>query len=208
MAICNSDTRMPSEIFLWHTFGDHGEETEAEIINRKKSEIKNSESGHTFWTFGMQTEGKMLDNWRDQLMRQSKGGFAYVVCGGKASKPSGKEGSEATHYTENLIRPPSNPDSWEEIPKSIAATRAKLGTQYSAAFVVSDIQTIGEKSELTVKWWNQKYQNWVMECPLKHARNGVKLLHKSTDGKTIVNNADCRHILTLKYPYFVLVGKT
>ena len=203
MVVKNSDPRIPEDVFLWHTFGDHGEETEAKIIHRKKKEITNSESGNTFWTIGMHTEGKMLDNWRDQLMRQSNGGFAYVVCGGTATRASMKKPDDATQYTQNLI----TQDSWKDIPDGIKATRAKLGTQTSAAFVVVDIQTIGEASELTVKWWNQKNQEWAMECPPKHIRNGVKLLQKSEVGEPIIDKADCRHILKLEYPYFVMVSK-
>ena len=40
MVVNNSDFRIPNDIFLWHTFGDHGDEEEAVIISRKKDEIK------------------------------------------------------------------------------------------------------------------------------------------------------------------------
>ena len=75
MVANNSDFRIPNDIFLWHTFGDHGDEEEAVIISRKKDEINNSETGVTFWTIGMGSsyERKMLDNWREQLRNQTQG---------------------------------------------------------------------------------------------------------------------------------------
>jgi len=203
MVVNNSDSRIPQDVFLWHTFGDHGDETAAEIIHRKESEIANSDSGYTFWTIGMQSKGKMLDNWREQLMRQSNGGCAYVVCGGNARRGSKETPEVATHFTHNLM----TKDSWNEIPKGIEATRKKLGTRASAAFVVSDIQAVEEPSELRVNWWHQKSQKWVSERPRSHEWDGVKLLRKSADGRPIVNEADCRYILKLEAPYFVMVSK-
>jgi len=203
MVVKNSDSRIPQDVFLWHTFGNHGDETEAEIIHRKENEIANSEFGYTLWTIAMQAQGKMLDNWRDQLMRQSERGFAYVVCGGDAIRGSKETPEVATHYTRNLM----TKDNWGEIPQGIQATRKKLGTTASAAFVVADIQAIGEPSELTVNWWDQKSQKWAKDRPAKHTRDGVKLLRKSIDGKPIIDKADCRYILKLEYPYFVMVRK-
>ena len=205
MVVTNSDSRIPGDIFLWHTFGDHGEETESEIIDRKKREIAISESGNTFWTIGMQKKGNMFANWKDQLDRQSDRGSAYVVCGGKASKASMKPGIEATRYTSNL----QTLDNWQPVPKGISATRDRLGKQMSLAFVVKDIQTIGENSKLMVEWWDHhnRKQNWATDCPGVHSMDGVKLLRKSKEGKPIIKDADCRHILKLEYPYFVMLNR-
>jgi hypothetical protein len=204
MVIQNSDSRIPQDIFLWHTFGDHGDEEELEIIRRKIGEIEGHDEGFTFWTIGMQTNGKMLDRWREHLRNQSRGGFAYVALGGKARRGLQKEPGVATHFTEDLLFAASG---WREVPSSINATRNDLATTMSAAFVVCEIISINEKSDLRVKWWNQSKQEWENECPPHHMRNGVKLLHKSETGHPIISEADCRHILKLQYPYFVMVAK-
>lgn len=207
MVVNNSDFRIPNDIFLWHTFGDHGDEEEAVIISRKKVEINNSETGVTFWTIAMGSEGKMLDNWRDQLRNQTQGGFAYVVCGGDAKRGSRMKPEVATHFTQNLISVPSSVDYWNQVPEGIRATRKNLTSTISAAFVVADIEYVVESSGLLVNWWSQKNQKWTEECPPRHVRNGVKLLKKNSEGKPITTNADCRYILKLKYPYFVMVSK-
>jgi hypothetical protein len=113
----------------------------------------------------------------------------------------------ATHFTQNLISVPSSVDYWSQVPEGIRATRKNLTSTISAAFVVADIEYVGESSGLLVNWWSQKNQKWTEECPPRHVRNGVKLLKKNSEGKPIITNADCRYILKLKYPYFVMVSK-
>ncbi len=204
MTVNNSDMRIPNEIFLWHTFGDHGDENEAEIIHRKRKEIEKSRTNSTFWTIGMQSKGRLIDRWRELLTQQSQGGYAYVVLGGKGNPGENVKPQVATHYTENVLKGDSG---WIKIPEFIEATRKDLTSKGSMALVVSEIITINEDSKLRVRWWNQSKQEWSLECPSNQLRDGVKLLKKASDGNPITSNADCRHILRLEYPYFVKVRK-
>ena len=205
MTVNNSDMRIPNEIFLWHTFGDHGDEIEAEIIHRKRREMEKSATNTTFWTIGMQSKGRLVDRWRELLTQQAQGGHAYVVLGGKGNPGENVKPQVATHYTENVLKGDSG---WINIPKFIEATRKDLTSKDSMALVVSDIITINEDSKLRVRWWNQSKQEWSLECPRNQLRDGVKLLKKTADGNPITSNADCRHILRLEYPYFVKVRKS
>ena len=205
MTVNNSDMRIPDEIFLWHTFGDHGDEIEAKIIHRKRREIEKSRTNTTFWTIGMQSKGRLVDRWRELLTQQAQGGHAYVVLGGKGNPGENVKPQVATHYTENVLKGDSG---WINIPEFIEATRKDLTSKGSMALVVSDIITINEDSKLRVRWWNQSKQEWSLECPRNQLRDGVKLLKKTADGNPITSNADCRHILRLEYPYFVKVKKS
>jgi len=205
MTVNNSDMRIPNEIFLWHTFGDHGDEIEAKIIHRKRSEIEKSKTNTTFWTIGMQSKGRLVDRWREHLTLQTQGGHAYVVLGGKGNPGENVKPQVATHYTENVLWGDSG---WKKIPEFIEATRKDLASKSSMALVVSEIISINEDSKLRVRWWNQSKQEWSLECPRNQLRDGVKLLKKTSDGNPITSNADCRHILQLEYPYFVKVRKS
>ena len=116
MTVNNSDMRIPDEIFLWHTFGDHGDEIEAKIIHRKRREIEKSRTNTTFWTIGMQSKGRLVDRWRELLTQQAQGGHAYVVLGGKGNPGENVKPQVATHYTENVLKGDSG---WINIPEFI-----------------------------------------------------------------------------------------
>jgi hypothetical protein len=205
MVVKNDDLRILHDIFLWHTFGDHGEELEAAIIHRNKKEIELSSVNQTFWTFGMGSKGRMVDRWRQHLSKQSPGGHAYVVLGGKGNRGENVKSQVATHYTENVLKGKSG---WKQVPDFIKATWKDLTSKGSMALVVSEITVVKEDSELKVSWWNQSKQEWSPECPSQQTRDGVKLLKKTLNGKPITSNADCRYILKLEDPYFVKVKKS
>lgn len=199
----NSDWRLPHEMFLWHPFGDHGDEKESEIIVRKSGEIQ--ATGYTYWTIGMQKGNRLLSRIREHLSGQSKGGPAFVVLGANSRKTKNETPDVATHFNENL-EPMGLHRGWTEIPYTIEASRKDLRSKMSAALVVDDIVRVEEECQLEVEWWYQKKGNWSTDSPKQHMRDNVKLLRKKDGGSPIRSGfIDCRYILRLKYPYIVMV---
>ncbi len=217
MTVDNASKVIPTEIFLWHPFNKHGQESYEKIIERKTTEI--NLCGYTYWSFGMGAiqQSMIADQWRIPLRQNTdENGFAYVMLGLEKTKGTTKAGERATHFNESALFKKKNmgihdlnldATGWKIIPTGINATRHKIADQPSLALKVYDIIHVDEDSDLKVEWWNQKGQ-WVSERPQGIEQHAVKLLRKSEKGRPIKSSETrCDYLLKIKYPFIVSIQR-
>jgi len=217
MIVNNSSEIIPTPVFLWHPFNEHGQECYEKIIDRKINEIKNC--GYTYWSFGMSPvqQGMIADQWLSPLEQNTDSeGFAYVMLGLEKTKGTNKKGLRATHFRENVLFKKKSmgihninieATGWERIPDGINATRHKVMETPSLAFKVFDIQEIDMNSNLKVEWWNNKAQ-WSKYRPSGIEQHAVKLLKKSDNGLPIKSTKTrCDYILKIKSPFIVSIQR-
>ena len=217
MTVNNASNVIPTNVFLWHPFNKHGQESYEEIIERKGSEI--DACGYTYWSIGMGPirQSMIADQWRIPLWQNTDGdGFAYVMLGIEKTKGTSKEGARATHFNEGVLFKKKrmgihdlNRDmtGWEEIPEGISATRHKITDNPSLALKVYEIIHVDKDSDLKVEWWNEKGQ-WESDRPPGIEQHAVKLLRKSEKGRPIKSSETrCDYLLKIRYPFLVSIQR-
>lgn len=218
MTVNNGSNVIPTSVFLWHPFNNHGQESYEAIIERKTMEINSC--GYTYWSIGMGEirQSMIADQWRLPLGQNTDDdGFAYVMLGIEKTKGTKKPGPRATHVNEGVLFKKKsmgihdlNRDlvGWEKIPEGIDATRKNIAQSPSLALKVFEIIHVDKDSDLKVEWWNEKGQ-WVGDRPGGIEQHAVKLLRKSDRGRPIKSSKTrCDYLLKIRSPFLVSIQRT
>lgn len=138
------------EIGFWHPFGPHCDETPAEIIERKRKEIR--DNGWTLWSFQYRTP-ETLKAWYSEIIKQ-RPKYVLVFCsdGTGAKSPKGK-----TVRCRNYI--PITALKSEKIPLNVKVLHHLGDKPKGSAFIIQDI-IYPVTSKLETAQWLYQNKKW------------------------------------------------
>lgn len=134
------------EIGFWHPFGPHCDETPAEIIERKRKEIR--DHGWTLWSFQYRTP-ETLKSWYGEISKR-KPKNVLVFCSDGAGAQSPKSKTKYCHYyipVDSLQK--------KKIPSSIKVPHPLGEKIYGSAFIVKDIVYPVDFKTAPIQWLYQ-----------------------------------------------------
>jgi hypothetical protein len=138
------------QLAFWHPFGPHGRESQTEIIDRKKREIK--ANGWTLWSFQYR---RMLDPWYQELSA-TKPAALWVFCsGGRGAVDPPHDPICCKRY--QFVGPYTN---WDRMPDEIKVPHPfRPGKNLASAFIVQDVVSpLPSFVPRAVEWYSRKSQ--------------------------------------------------
>lgn len=188
-------------IGFWHPFGPHSCESAEQILARKAREVE--ANGWTLWSF---QHRPMLDEWHQQLARETSDS-AFVFCSAGGGKDPIDRGGLAQAVDCQSYRFVGETE-WRSMPAQIRVPHTfPSGEGRASAFVMRRIVHLAEPFELHVEWL-AKNGEWRHDFPLGNTRRpgipsrGEFLIRRG--GTSLMRPA--RAILELRPPFLATVS--
>jgi hypothetical protein len=183
------------EIAFWHPFGPHGQETPAQIIERKRAEIE--ANGWTLWSFQHRS---MLIDWHRELS-SAKRSEVFAFCSdsrgavdpARAGTPNAVVDCRSFGFVDETF--------WRPMPTGVRIPHPfRPGKKLASAFVVEAVIYPLEPFQLpAVEWFSPSKGPW---CPGVLPTRGEYLIRR---GGTTLMRKVCA-VLKLKAPYLAVVS--